>query len=228
MTTVTAKEIQMEMLSAQEALIKEANEVLEAAKRNAKYDDRLEAMGFVGSADALREKQRRAKELDDLRDMYSFEYPRLKFIPDSVMGDVCRKYGLAVGHVSRYTGEVPEWALAQIEANKHHIGTETKQFRSMRSFGIWNESSLPGWVDPRSGSVVYSEECPTYQMSNLYIAAPIKDMAIRSNERVGANGEIITMSLDPIVSLKVKGGYIVLAAWGEEGQDTRVFNESNN
>lgn len=66
------------------------------------------------------------------------------------------------------------------------------------------------------------------QVSNLMIAAPIAEMDIRSNERVDENGRIQVVTQDPIVCLEVEGGYIVLAAWGEEGQDPKVFNAENN
>ena len=49
-------------------------------------------------------------------------------------------------------------------------------------------------------------------------------------ERVNGEGQIEAMpvSLDPIVCVKVVGGYIVLAAWGDEGSDPQVFNAASN
>jgi hypothetical protein len=77
------------------------------------------------------------------------------------------------------------------------------------------------------GSQVVSKDLPPKKMrSNLMIAAPQKDMRIDFDERVDENGNIVVQ--DPIVCLQVNGGYIVLAAWGEEGQDPQVFNVTNN
>lgn len=64
--------------------------------------------------------------------------------------------------------------------------------------------------------------------NNLMIAAPTHQMYLNTNEFRNANGQIDTRVLDPIVCLQVKGGYIVLAAWDEEGKDPRVFNAQNN
>lgn len=269
---MTAKEIQTEMLSAQEALLKEANDVLEQAKNMAGYEDRLEAMGFSGSAESLKRKKDAAKELDRLRDMYSFEYPGLKFIPRSVMGDICKKYGLAIGHVRRYLGEVPEWALKIIEANKRHIqymdeyDSEThrdaalKMLRERKASSgrhqvVFAEHYIPmgdtwmahngtafiggddGWQGTMMGSGIIANkedlvpiELGMVKRSNLFIAAPRHEMRVEHNEEVLKDGTIVQVApaLDPIVCLSVEGGYIVLAAWGEEGQDTRVFNQQNN
>lgn len=161
----------------------------------------------------------------------------------------CEKYGLAIGHVSRYLGEVPPCALAQIKANRHHVPTieifdaptYERKFRAelerlvakdpKAGLGhmIYRQTMGKSW-----GSSGMSNPFPTehgmVMVPGLHIAAPIKDMKLEWNERVREDGQIVEapMNMDPIVCIEVKGGYIVLAAWGEEGQDPKVFNAESN
>jgi hypothetical protein len=262
MNTATAKEIQQELLSSQEALIHEANTILKNAEDNVTHAKSLAILGFSGSAAVLEKRMAEAKAMADLVDMYSFEYPGLKFIPAAAMANVCQKYGLAIGHVSYYIGEVPPWALAQIAANKRHIKTKNvfneQQYRdamevemkkrteagqsgvlfsqsgnSCHHYGE-NGGGVSGWMGyrfPQPGEEVFDREHGMQTVPDLDIAAPMRDMSIHKNEEV-VDGQIvrkpIPMSLNPIVCIPVKGGYIVLAAWGEEGQDPQVFNATSN
>jgi hypothetical protein len=222
MEAITAKKIQEDILSAQVALMEESNAALVKAKNEPKHIESLKELGFSESAEALERRLKHAKQLLDLQEMYSFEYPGLKFIPDSVMSKVCMKYGLAIGYVSRYIGEVPPWALEQIKANKHHF-MQVEMHVRLVAFGEDGEK----YFTYEDGSQVVSKDLPPKKMrSNLMIAAPQKDMRIDFDERVDENGNIVVQ--DPIVCLQVNGGYIVLAAWGEEGQDPQVFNVTNN
>jgi len=228
MKTVTAKQIQSEILTAQEALLDEANKILSDAADVPAYNERLRAMGFSGSAAVSEKKLADAKAVTDLQDMYSFEYPGLKFIPASAMSSICKKYGLAVGHVSMYTGTVPEWALKQIEANRRHISEENYWERDLVFFNYAYRDGSSPWTNTVTGDTVLSKDKPTDTTSNLFIAAPKADMAIPSRGEVQEDGTIVFRTDDPIVCLSVKGGYIVLAAWGEEGSDPQVFNANNN
>lgn len=267
---VTAKEIQSEILAKQENVLSIATKLMESKKQNQEHVAGLQELGFTGASSVLTRKMEEAKRIADLVDMYSFEYPGLKFIPSEVMAEVCNKYGLAIGHVSRYTGEVPEWALAQIKSNAHHINrtipmrgrflysTHNHEKRTQKDVFIFEDGTQDEVLVPdndnatgraalsarRTGeSYEASEmqmidffmsigrstvEAPVKFRTNLMIAAPVKEMAIESNEQV-VNGDIVAIpTLDPIVCLEVKGGYIVLAAWGEEGQDPKVFNAESN
>jgi hypothetical protein len=274
----TAKEIQQEVLTMQEDLLRQANDILSKAKEKAKHSEGLKALGFIGAAQALDRAIDRAKWLDDLVDMYSFEYPGLKFIPQEVMDSVCRKYGLAIGHVSRYIGEVPEWALAQIAANKHHFdhveiydqahydavrekelarrfelaeeaGIDTVTISEGALTALWSKTvgahMGPGrqatykldngkWICVYSRSGGQSDDylppsAGNIRVLDITLAAPRAEMRLAANEEVMENGEIrVVESQDPIVCKKVDGGFIVVAAWGEEGQDPRVFNTSSN
>lgn len=253
---VTAKEIQLEVLTAQQALIAEAERIVSGKDDNERHVSELEALGFTGSSSALTAKMVKSKELDELVKWYGFEYPGLKFIPSEAMVNVCQKYGLAIGHVSRYMGEVPPWALKQIAANKHHIGTteifdeekyqrafDTEHSRLQKSGangylyhatnnwarGYGNGNGCMGWSGGPSPNA-YPREHGMKTAPDLQIAAPRSEMRLSRNERVNEDGQIVEvpMNMDPIVCIEVKGGYIVLAAWGEEGQDPQVFNAPSN
>lgn len=265
---ITAKEIQQEALTAQNQLVETARRIISGKEKSEAHAKRLRELGFTGSAIAIEEDLQNAKRIDDLVDMYSFEYPRLRFLAYETMSELCEKHGLAVGHVSKYMGEVPEWALDQIAANKHHISykeefSEEAYLKAARdkhsikcldaeNSGMTGSVETSYWANGRGGSrtlvtgyvngkrfsTIYrtdgnADTCldrkhGMVQVSNLMIAAPIAEMDIRSNERVDENGRIQVVTQDPIVCLEVKGGYIVLAAWGEEGQDPKVFNAENN
>lgn len=231
---------------------------------------------------AVETKSAEAKELDNYRQMYAFEYPGLKFIPAKTMTEVCQKHNLTIGGVNRYTGEVPEWALKQIARNKHHFtyhdefdqdhymkvvndeydrkrqeakasgftGTVQVSFGDLVRLIQLTPNGKKGFRGPamswyasyKSGEMVYMgggtggnmetyipRENGNVKTSNLMIAAPAHQMRMHQNEVRTAQGTIAEVrTLDPIVCLEVKGGYIVLAAWGEEGQDPRVFNSANN
>lgn len=66
--------------------------------------------------------------------------------------------------------------------------------------------------------------------NNLKICAPIKDMDM-SNMTI-ENGykmkEAIKHIPDPVVLQPVKGGYLIITAWGDEASDPIVVNEINN
>jgi hypothetical protein len=219
---ITAKEIQTEVLSAQQALIREAQAILSNRSDIEDHVSGLNELGFTGASSVITHKMQEAKRIHDLQDQYSFEYPGLKFIPEEAMAKVCTKYGLARGHVSRYIGEVPAWALKQIKDNKRHIGEESAEWRSFNMYGYLF------WSNPLTGETIEQRKSPPpVKQSNLYIAAPKKDMRVKLNETVDVNGNIVAVQ-DPIVYLKVNGGGIVLAAWGEEGQDPEVFNVTTN
>ena len=60
----------------------------------------------------------------------------------------------------------------------------------------------------------------------LKICAPLKDMEIPKGKEV--RGYKIQDIPDPVVLQPVKGGYLILAAWGNESEDPIVINEQMN
>lgn len=256
--TITAKEVQQEILTAQQALVREARELLQHADARVEHAERLQRIGFSRSEDAqVLEDIRSARQLNDLRERYALKYPGKTFIPKSSMDQVCKRYGLVVAGIDRYTGKVPKWAAKTIEENMYlaHAAVVETDWRG-RPVPIKNAKGLHVGdkvlcngreysvtrVDGRSFAIGRRDESPEafirrlgrpdihYRILQsevrLVIAAPAEEMHLDWNEQLAGNR--IVLVEDPIVSLEVDGGYIVLAAWGEEGQDPQVFNAADN
>lgn len=63
----------------------------------------------------------------------------------------------------------------------------------------------------------------------LKICAPEKDMDIPSTHTKTGNFIIEKIYVpDPVVLQPVKGGFIIVAAWGDEASDDLVINPINN
>ena len=65
-----------------------------------------------------------------------------------------------------------------------------------------------------------------YRNAELLICAPIKDMKVDAWERI-SNYQIVPVP-DPVVLKEVKGGFLIVTAWGDEASDPNVVNEINN
>lgn len=62
--------------------------------------------------------------------------------------------------------------------------------------------------------------------ATLKICAPLKDMKIPDNKMV--LGHKIVNIPDPVVLQPVRGGYLIVCAWGDEANDELVVNEKMN
>lgn len=60
----------------------------------------------------------------------------------------------------------------------------------------------------------------------MKICAPTKDMEVPAGKTV--NGYKIVNIPDPVVLQQVNGGYLIVAAWGDEASDPQVVNETHN
>lgn len=234
----TAKEIQTEMVLAQDIALEEARAIVGGANNSDKAE-RLKALGFANAlgADPVRDREQ-AEALVAFTRRYAEQYPGLKFISEDVMDEVCDRYGLLVGQPGNYTGAIPEWALAQIEANAHHIDVRKEEVFTFNSrfMNLWlrmptfefdekTGAMTTKWEDQKPEPV--AEEPKEYRtITNLRIAAPKHEMELADDEET--DGRNIVKVKDPIVCIEVAGGYVVLAAWGEEGRDPQVFNALNN
>ena len=213
---ITAEKIQKELLLNQEAELSNAvNTLIKDAAANSRAE-RLNKLGFIATPEV--QGFAIAKNLVDSQRECERLYPGLKFISNGAMHTICEKYGLGVDGIDRYRGDVPDWAIDAIERSgvariKWWVSTMSGTTTNSQVFDSEQEandalaaSGIPGWVYPKS---------------NLHIAAPVKDMIGRYHP----NG---IPTKDPIVCIPVSGGYAVVCAWGEEGQDPMVFNAVNN
>lgn len=253
------------LAAAQEILTGEEKKSLEKGKR-------LLSLGFKQAREAVEvqiaeSNIKIAKEIADLILLYKQRYPLHKFVTNEQILEICKKYDLVYGEVSRYRGFVPENKLQQIEGFKPH--KEDKN----TIIGIRNSNSSLNQPDyiymqnaeiRQTGSYMhifkrgdsdnykYAFQADAYNSnggfysadkSNLFglahlgnirfdvlegllICAPLKDMDTQGMKV--ENHRLIKEIPDPVVIYPVKGGGIILAAWGPEQSDPLVINETMN
>lgn len=169
---------------------------------------------------------------------FSVKYPMYKFITVESVKNICKKYGLVYGIISKYTGEVPDKNLEQMEAFKIDENDECylmeTLYRYARGSGIYyidiqkyNEfiaghSRNSSWDENGSSSV---SKC------SIEIVAPAKDFDMEDSEikdfqvtQIPAEDPIV---LQPVVYDNAKY-YLIVTAWGIESKDTDVVNQINN
>lgn len=254
--TITAEAIQRELVSNDDAQLAEAIRLLQAPSPVSERARRLERFGFSCSEEAMAaskydSERRAAEEKERVARQYAEQYPGLRFITTENMQAICKKYGLLLGEVRRYKGVVPDWALDRIEScgvqvSYYRISVTEKQLKlpgvitpaEPREIGIvehgvsqmmngGGERKFTAWtLDEKLGNELAHWPGHAQRVSRLMIAAPVSDMALWFYERVEVGS--LAKPEDPIVCITVEHGYIVLCAWGEEGQDPRVFNADNN
>lgn len=255
----TAEVIQRELVDTQARLMQEVKEILAAKPPKDEIAGRLKAIGFVGTKAVQTERKNEAAAAKaqwkaDVAAEHARDYPGLKFIFNDTMQAICKKHGLVIGGVDRFTGEVPAWALKVMEENpaitheyrifqtgrrqwfmqdvyNDQIVDRVRTDKRLRIRGSasaspngWNMDGVTVWST--QDEAVAKEYRVTSKTPALSIAAPVGEMELSPGERV--EGHRIMEARDPIVCLEVKGGWVVLCAWGEEGQDPRVFNTGNN
>ena len=212
----------------------------------------------VSELKPLIQKAEMSKEQIGLVEYYSLNYPLNKFITEEQVKTICFKYNLVCGPVGRYKGFVPEKNLKEIESfqlNKNDAATcfrevntgelfflgesdftETgKRYCRNNAFYIvgHNEVNIYG-SDPlltdaclsryshRSGLLVKPET------NSLQICAPVKDMDL-SGMTIEDGYKVQKIHIpDPVVLKPVKGGYLIVTAWGDEASDEDVVNQKMN
>jgi hypothetical protein len=205
---------------------------------------------------AIQEAKRKAQEQSKLIVDHSVKYPTYKFITDDGVKTICEKYGLVCGPISIYKGFVPENKLQAIEQFTNLIKRQAEEARLKRE--TEERSVYMASIDPNSTGEerFYSPEGYTHtqrrqmesryrDMSNmlwgfgspfgwrsnpdegkLHICAPEKDMDTTGFKK---SGHILKRDIpDPVVLHPVRGGYIIVCAWGDEASDPLVVNEGNN
>jgi hypothetical protein len=91
-----------------------------------------------------------------------------------------------------------------------------------------------GYITDKSGGWINELNGHNYtkvDKSGNFICAPKKDMDTKGLSKVGALLSVVTQFTapkDPVVLRPVKGGYLILAAWGDEASDEIVVNHKMN
>lgn len=187
---------------------------------------------------------------------YQMRYPNNKFITEDQVGAICKKYNLVCGPVDRYKGFVPEQKLKQIESFKIQKddtfeGYITFDINDQRSYAIAeilqhfpkcivplkNFQDSDGWIrtfkdEKDSWGTLLGRiyNWTEHSMKGMFICAPKKDMDTKGLSKIGALLAVVTQRSipDPVVLKPVNGGYLVVAAWGDEASDDIVVNQKMN
>jgi len=97
-------------------------------------------------------------------------------------------------------------------------------FYIIASRRVSNEHTRSGIVEQYAGKWGYVKAVPFD--GKLQICAPLKDMEIPQGKEL--KGYKIQNIPDPVVLQPVKGGYLLVACWGDEASDDILVNEVNN
>ena len=264
---VEVQEIHHEFDIAADKLLEEANQIIkESAHINVNKAERLKALGFEASSEVakiepIQKKVAISKEQIELVHYYKKEYPFNKFIVEEQVKEICHKYNLVFGDVTRYTGFVPEKNLVEIERFKlketekdfvcltnKDITISANNVKIVRSgdyYHIWRKGFNryeTSSFQSNDGIVFYGRDRgnnfgvqDTDFIMNLVlssgcmkICAPVKDMNISGLELKEGYKLIKKHIPDPVVLQPVKGGYLIVTAWGDEASDPIIQNELNS
>ncbi len=190
----------------------------------------------------------------ELVNSYTFKYPNHKFITENMVGDICKKYNLVCGDVSLYKGFVPEKNLKEIAAfepketglyfsngmfledaiiqqddSYYHIykKSNTNYIYSNYSFQSDNGISFYGKDDRNIFGYMHLGFISKAEVSTSFqICAPLKDMETKGMDLKGYRLE--KHIPDPVILHAVRGGFIIITAWGDEASDELVVNQKMN
>ena len=196
-----------------------------------------------------------SKEQVELVNYYKREYPFNKFITEEQVKEICDKYNLVCGDVIRFKGFVPEKNLKEIEkfklknkdlciygfcwgsgirsneAIKKHITFDQYNYLVKNDLfkgdGKGDLTKDDNWCE----SIVFGFPGKYFDritLQKLQICAPVQDMDISGLELKEGYKLEKKFIPDPVVLQPVKGGYLILTAWGDEASDPIVINEINN
>jgi len=255
------QEIHNMFYSAADKLVEEAEDYKKRVDtRDIKKGLSLDALGFkqaqqVGEAVEVVKKLSLTSEQVDFLKKYKVKYPLQKFITEEQIEVICKKYGLVLGDVGRYTGFVPDKNREEIIAFKglrkedkfecEIVNRYNQVIGYVRYEDILNdylkkstkmgESNFVefsnGDVNVKGGAEKWGNfsKVRTCENNRLMICAPVKDMDMDGMTiKEGYKVIEIPELIDPVVLQRLPGGYIILSAWGTEASDPIVTNEIFN
>lgn len=235
--------------NAGENLLKEASEIIGSiGAHTIEKAGRLQRAGFTSAHEVMKlAAVKVTRELAELVQYYQQRYPLNKFITEEQVKKICGKYNLVAAPVSRYTGFVPETKLKQIEFFELHSQDTAPTFITNPVFAYPHSDAkkikdikqrYPKGIYPVQesyGEVRFIEgvRLDSYQKADnqsMLICAPAKDMDLKGLKKIGAilMSTITVKVPDPVVLQPCKGGFLILAAWGDEASDEIVVNQINN
>lgn len=166
------------------------------------------------------------------------------------MGQINNKYNLVCAPISCYTGFVPSSKLEDIE--KFRLSPSDSAIEKIKVIKFTYPNSqeneikilknyYPDLIVEKNklhvgnsiylgNTFVFIKEYEEIDNTSICICAPLKDMNLKGMSKIGKLfRKATTISVpDPVVFQPVKGGFLILTAWGEEASDPIVVSEINN
>ncbi len=191
----------------------------------------LENLGFK-KAKGVKENEIQKKDnfektkLEEAIAHFNFYYPQNKFITEDSVKKICKKYGLILGTVDKYIGEVPDDKLKEI-ANFKVREEDVYGFFTKFEYG-YSEKIIP--KDMEEFNFYKNKHSIFYYKDPLHIVAPVSEFDT-SNMKV-EDYNLVEDIKDPIVlqPVKFKGNkyFLIVAMWGLEAQDESLQNSALN
>lgn len=208
----TIESIHKEFNTAHKTRLESADEIL--AQSSTDKAKRLAAQGFGSNVEVIEHEELERNKKEALKNAnyilhYNQKYPVNKFLVEKDVERICKKYNLVLGKIEQYKGFVPDKNLKEIESFRIH-DEDRVGFSHTGRFTGKNED----------GRRMVSG-------NTLHIVAPLKDMDLKSWELEGY--KLVKKSPpDPVVLFEVKGGYLILTAWGDEASDPIIQNPKHS
>lgn len=241
---VPVEVIHDEFFSAGEELGKESEALLEKCKEILQNDNedillKVSDLGFIqaknikGKADAIINRRKAQQHLIYLSE-YERVYPFNRFITKDAVEAICKKYNLYVCDAEKFIGEIP--VKNQMDIAKFQVYEEDVPTALLPGW----RNGLGGFISSGAWTLSWGEDEPTIKVPEL-----VEHKAGLGNQRAGCSLEVIAplkeintkgmqirdrrvMTKDPIVLQPVKGGYLIITAWGAEANDVEVQNPKMN
>lgn len=243
------KEIHGKILVSSEACLAEAQAILNSAtEANTNLYQKMLELGFGKVKDLAQqrdkiEKTLLAKETAELILQYKVKYPNNKFITADALDKICKEYNLILGSHHDYEGEMPIRSMKAISEFKlrpedelYYEGKavliEPIKLDKTKALISWAEISKEQYdLKTDNGKIKTKNGNRLHYVSNKdYFVLMAPETMFDLKGKVVENGKIkeVIEVLDPAALKTVKGGYLIVALWGEEMAIKEMQNETLN
>jgi hypothetical protein len=208
--------------------------------------DELKAMGFINAKNVTDEEDHR--ETHHLAVMYRQKYPGYKFITHRQLNQICTDHELKWAALTEFKGEIPEKNAREMIAAK--IQAKDLDVSMLSAFGTREN---PIVIKATAGDammydisrgisgimeIINKEVAPKKVTEALMNTDPERFLKISEINKIAPNALIIIADpklfvapkkfVCPMPSVMVKGGFLILTAWGAEAGHQNVVNEKMN